>query len=155
MILRLFSRLKPHCTRLVFGLNPGLNPALNPCVPRLIAIGALIVACLFLSCAAYAQASPSPLKDKKWRLTWSDEFNGPNGSGVDPSKWVVEVGGKDWGNEELEYYTSRPENAYIQDSNLVIKARRENYTGTDGLSRNYTSARLKSAGVFASHAKQY
>lgn len=145
MIPRLFSRLKPLCTQLVFELNP----ALDKCAPRLIAIGVLVVACLFLSGAAPAQASPNPLKDKKWRLTWNDEFNGSNGSGVDPSKWVVEVGGKDWGNEELEYYTSRRENAYIQDGNLVIKARRENYAGTDRVSRNYTSARLKTAGRFS------
>lgn len=82
-------------------------------------------------------------------MTWSDEFNGPNGSGVDPLKWVVEVGGKGWGNQELEYYTSRRENAYIRNGNLVIGARRENYTGSDGVSRNYTSARLKTAGEFS------
>jgi beta-glucanase (GH16 family) len=116
---------------------------------QLIAIGVLVVACLFLSVAACAQASPSPPKDGKWRLTWSDEFNAPNGSGVDPLKWVVEVGGKGWGNQELEYYTSRRENAYIHNGNLVIAARRENYTGSDRVSRNYTSARLKTAGKFS------
>lgn len=141
MIPSLFSRLKPHCTQLVFGLNI--------CAPQWVAIGVLAVACVFLSRAACAQASPSSSKDGKWRLTWSDEFNGPNGAGVDPSKWVVEVGGKGWGNQELEYYTSRRENAQIQDGNLVIEARRENYTGTDGVSRNYTSARLKTAGKFS------
>jgi beta-glucanase (GH16 family) len=114
----------------------------------LIATGVLVVACLFLSVAGGDQASPSS-KDGKWRLTWSDEFNGPNRSGVDLSKWVVEVGGQGWGNQELEYYTNRRENAYIQDGNLVIEARRENYTGTDGVSRNYTSARLKTAGKFS------
>ena len=66
-----------------------------------------------------------PAKDGKWKLTWSDEFDGPSGSGVDPSKWVVEVGGKGWGNKELEYYTTRRENAHIQDGNLVIEATRE------------------------------
>ena len=80
----------------------------------------LIAACAFLTASACAQASPRPAKEGKWRLIWSDEFNGPNGSGVDPSKWVVEVGGKGWGNQELEYYTTRRENVYIQDGNLVI-----------------------------------
>jgi len=137
---RLLSRLNPHSTKFIFGPNA--------CTPQLIAIGALVVACLFSSVAGGAQASPSSPKDGKWRLSWSDEFSSPNGSGVDPSKWVVEVGGKGWGNEELEYYTSRRENAHIQDGNLVIEARRENYTGTDG-SRNYTSARMKTAGKFS------
>jgi len=104
---------------------------------------------LFLSLPASAQGTASGSKDGKWKLIWSDEFNGPNGSGVDSSKWVVEVGGKGWGNEELEYYTSRRQNAYLHDGNLVIEARRENYTGTDGVSRNYTSGRLKTAGKFS------
>ena len=141
MIRSLFSRLNPRCTQLIFGLNL--------CAPQLTVIGVLVVGCLFQSVAAGAQAFPSLPNIGKWRLTWSDEFNGPNGSGVDSSKWVVEVGGKGWGNQELEYYTSRRENAHIQDGNLVIEARRENYTGTDGVSRNYTSARLKTAGKFS------
>lgn len=141
MRARLFSRLNKHCIRFLFGLNVAAS--------QLIAIGALVGACLFLSAAAGAQVSPNPAKDAKWKLTWSDEFNSPNGSGVDLSKWVVEVGGKGWGNEELEYYTNRRENAHIQDGSLMIEARRENYTGTDGVSRNYTSARLKTAGKFS------
>ena len=52
--------------------------------------------------------NPSPiLKDKGWKLVWRDEFNGPDGSAVDRSKWVVETGGEGWGNEELEYYAKR------------------------------------------------
>lgn len=88
--------------------------------------------------------SPSP-----WTLSWSDEFNGASGSPVDRSKWVTETGGNGWGNEELEYYTARSENAYQQDGNLVIKVLREKYTGADGVTRNYTSARLKTRGKFA------
>jgi beta-glucanase (GH16 family) len=117
--------------------------------PQLRPIGMLVAIYASLTVAALAQASPIPTKDGKWKLTWSDEFNGPNGSGVDPSKWVVEVGGKGWGNKELEYYTTRRENAHIQDGNLVIEARRENYTGTDGTNRNYTSARMKTARKFS------
>lgn len=137
MIPRSFS----NRSRLIFRLNG--------CALQLIAIGALVLACLFWSVAAGAQASPSSPKDGKWKLTWSDEFNGPNGSSVDPSKWVVEVGGEGWGNQELEYYTSRKENVYIHDGKLVIEARREDYTGADGVKKNYTSARLKTAGKFS------
>jgi len=98
---------------------------------------------------AQAQASPAAPNARKWRLSWSDEFNGVNGSGVDPAKWTAEVGGNGWGNHELEYYTSRRENARLQDGNLEIVARRERYDGADGVSRNYTSARLKTAGKFS------
>ena len=78
-----------------------------------------------------------------WQLTWSDEFNGTNGSLPDSTKWVMETGGNGWGNNEQEYYTNRPENAHQQDGNLVITAINEPYNG-----RNYTSARLKTAGLF-------
>jgi beta-glucanase (GH16 family) len=86
-----------------------------------------------------------------WVLTWSDEFNGPDGSAVDPTKWVYDTGGSGWGNSELEYYTSGTANAVIQGGNLVITAT------TAGASSymcsfpsngpcHYTSARLKTLG---------
>src|SRR5215831_14990836 len=84
-----------------------------------------------------------------WTLTWSDEFEGPNGSGVDTQKWTLETGGWGWGNNELEYYTDRLQNAYLENGALVIKAINETYTGTDGVTRNYTSARLKTQDKFA------
>jgi len=86
-----------------------------------------------------------------WALTWSDEFNAPNGSRPDPAKWKFDVGvdGNGWGNRELEYYTDRPQNTYIEDGHLVIKAIREDFTGADGVARHYTSARLKTQGLFA------
>jgi beta-glucanase (GH16 family) len=103
---------------------------------------------LFLCAFAAAQTNPAPPASSPWTLTWSDEFNGPNGSPPDASKWVSETGGEGWGNSELEYYTARPENVYQQDGNLVIKALQEKYTG-GGVTRNYTSARLKTQGKFS------
>jgi beta-glucanase (GH16 family) len=90
----------------------------------------------------------SPTSDG-WTMVWSDEFDGPNGSSVDRSKWVAETGGKGWGNHELEYYTDRSENASIRDGNLVIRALREKHIGPDGVERNYTSARLKTFSKFS------
>jgi len=81
-------------------------------------------------------------------VTWSDEFNGTNGSLPDSSKWVMETGGNGWGNNELETYTNRTQNAHVQGGNLVITASKEKYTGTDGIAREYTSARIKTAGLF-------
>jgi beta-glucanase (GH16 family) len=63
---------------------------------------------------------------------------------VDATKWVAEVGGHGWGNQELEYYTDRAKNAHLSgDGTLVIEAWRESFTGRDGTVRDYTSARLK------------
>jgi len=101
------------------------------------------------SVCAVGQTKDSQTPPSGWNLAWSDEFNGPDGSQVDSSKWVMETGGGGWGNDELEYYTTRPQNSFVHDGNLVIKALEEKYTGADGVSRNYTSARLKSQGKFS------
>ena len=83
-----------------------------------------------------------------WTLVWSDEFSAPDGSLVDASKWKMEEGGNGWGNNELEYYTSRRENAQIKNGNLVMTAIKEPFTGADGIKREYSSARLNTAGIF-------
>ena len=74
-------------------------------------------------------------------LVWSDEFNG---AAVDRSYWTYDVGGSGFGNQELEYYTARPENVFLPDGNLVIQAKRESYSG-----KSFTSARLKTQGRMA------
>jgi beta-glucanase (GH16 family) len=86
-----------------------------------------------------------------WTLTWSDEFDGPDGSAVDPTKWKHDVGGSGWGNQELEYYTDGTQNAVVQGGTLVITAT------TEGASQyscwyggcTYTSARLLTQGLFS------
>jgi beta-glucanase (GH16 family) len=98
---------------------------------------------------AAAQSATAQPTRPGWILTWNDEFNAPDGSAVDASKWARESGGNGWGNQELEYYTTRPENAFHQGGNLVIKAIQEKYTGADGVTRDYTSARLKTLGKFS------
>src|SRR5262245_56252434 len=118
----------------------------------------LIVMSLFLaflsSRSLYDSSARFPSLDESpdipgWTLIWNDEFNEPNGSGVNPQKWTLETGGWGWGNNELEYYTNRLQNAYLEDGSLVIKAINETYTGTDSVTRNYTSARLKTQDKFA------
>jgi len=74
-----------------------------------------------------------------WRLVWQDEFDG---SAIDSSKWGFEVNGGGGGNNELQYYTARPENASVANGVLSIKALKERYCSTDGC-RDYTSARLR------------
>jgi beta-glucanase (GH16 family) len=60
----------------------------------------------------------------------------------------METGGSGWGNHELESYTNRARNAHLQNGNLVITAHKETYKGADGITREYTSARLKTLGLF-------
>jgi amino acid transporter/beta-glucanase (GH16 family) len=97
-----------------------------------------------------ASGAPSPPASSPAvrALVWSDEFAGPSGALVDASRWVAETGGHGWGNNELEYYTDRGRNAFLDgDGNLVIQALREHYEG-GGVAREYTSARLKTQGRF-------
>jgi beta-glucanase (GH16 family) len=84
-----------------------------------------------------------------WKLSWQDEFDQPDGTRPDPTKWTYSLGGGGWGNHELESYTNRVENARVEKGNLVITARRETFTGKDGIAREYTSARMKTQGLFA------
>ena len=72
-----------------------------------------------------------------WNLVWADEFDQPDGSSPDSTKWNHQQGGAGWGNGELQHYTNTTENSFIQDGMLVIKANKEYMLG-----RDYTSARL-------------
>src|SRR6516162_3948565 len=61
--------------------------------------------------------------DGGWKLVWSDEFNGGL---IDTNYWKFETGNeRGWGNHEMEYYTGRPENAYVSNGLLHIVARKE------------------------------
>lgn len=84
--------------------------------------------------------------DGDYELVWSDEFNYEGTP--DPDKWNFEIGASGWGNNELQYYTDRLKNARVEDSMLVITARKENYKGS-----NYTSARMITYG--GGHYWQY
>ena len=73
---------------------------------------------------------------QNYNLVWQDEFTGSIGP-----DWVFETGrgNNGWGNEEFQYY--RRENARVENGNLVITAKRENFNGA-----NYTSSRMKTQG---------
>lgn len=86
-------------------------------------------------------------KAVQWKLVWRDEFDGRD---VDRTKWDFDLGNgffnydanmwiNGWGNDELQYYTREPENAFIKDGMLHIRAVKESLHGC-----GYTSARLKS-----------
>ncbi|NOV01670.1 S-layer homology domain-containing protein [Paenibacillus planticolens] len=76
--------------------------------------------------------------DPNWTLVWDDEFNG---DAIDTYKWNFVEGGGGYGNNELQYYTQRPENVRVENGSLVLQARPENYKGS-----SYTSAKLTTKG---------
>ncbi|RPD48559.1 glycosyl hydrolase family protein [Hymenobacter sediminis] len=106
------------------------------CVQRVRTQGLALLGGLFFLSQAPAQAQQ--------QLVWEENFNGTT---INPSTWTFDQGdgcAQDvcgWGNSELETYTNRPENARVENGNLVIEARRENYQG-----KAFTSARLKTLG---------
>jgi beta-glucanase (GH16 family) len=88
-------------------------------------------------------AEPSPAR---WKLVWSDEFDGKE---IDKTKWDFDTGNgfynydanqwiSGWGNGELQYYTREPDNAFVKNGMLHIRALKESLHGC-----GYTSARLK------------
>ncbi|WP_284651998.1 glycoside hydrolase family 16 protein [Flavobacterium terrisoli] len=82
---------------------------------------------------------------RNWQLSWSDEFDGVAGTSPDASKWSFDLGNSGWGNQELQNYTDRPENASLDgNGNLVITALRDNFGGSQ-----YSSARIKTRNLFA------
>ncbi len=82
-------------------------------------------------------------KEMNYELVWSDEFEG---DAIDTTKWDFQFGDgrlygvQGWGNAEEQYYTSREENARVEDGKLLITAIKE-----DPLFRGmqYTSARMR------------
>ena len=109
----------------------------------------VLVIVMVTACSHAQNTGPTaPTPGKSWVLVWSDEFNGADGASPDPAKWTYDLGGKGWGNNELESYTNRPVNVQQKGGDLVITAQKENYTGSDGVARNYTSARIKTEGLY-------
>jgi beta-glucanase (GH16 family) len=88
-----------------------------------------------------------------WNLVWDDEFNGTN---LNTNNWTFDTGNgfysgsyyvSGWGNNELEYYTSRTNNVFVANGYLHLHAQEENYQGA-----SYTSGRIKTTGLYF---KQY
>jgi beta-glucanase (GH16 family) len=76
------------------------------------------------------------------KLIFCDEFDyegAPN-----PEKWVHEIGGHGFGNNESQYYTDRLKNSYVKDGKLYIVGVNEDFE-----ENQYTSARLLTYGRFS------
>ena len=108
----------------------------------------VLATCLALVLSTFSStnvigANNSEKEKGHWKLVWSDEFNGDNGTAADKDNWNYEIGnGNDgWGNKELEYYTDSTKNVFQRDGNLIIKAQKE--------SNRYTSGRIKTSDKFS------
>ena len=94
--------------------------------------------------ATAVPATPTPewVRDG-WELVWQDEFDG---DAVDREKWTFDLGrgSGGWGNNELEWYTDRPQNIRLEDGILIIEAHEEEFLRGD-----YTSGRMKTEGLYS------
>ncbi len=109
-------------------------------------ITALFAATLFVFSSC--EVDDHVIVDRNYQLVWDDDFDGLAGESPDSSKWTFDIGigpGNDgWGNQELQYYTDRPENASLDGAgHLAITAKSESYAG-----RAFTSARINTKGRF-------
>ncbi|WP_127846327.1 family 16 glycosylhydrolase [Psychroflexus aestuariivivens] len=95
------------------------------------------------------QGSGNPGNDPVYdELVWSDEFD--EDGALDNSKWFHQTeipNGSSWFNGEVQHYTDRLENTYVEDGIMNLVAKAETFTD-QGVTKNYTSARLNSKFAF-------
>ncbi len=94
--------------------------------------------------AASAARVDAPLAMPAGRPSFADEFDGPR---IDERKWRFDTSrNKDgWYNNELQYYSTRPDNVRVERGALVIEARRETLSADrhpDWGGQAYTSGKL-------------
>ena len=73
-----------------------------------------------------------------YNLLWSDEFDGPV---LNEDNWNVELREPGWTNNELQAYVDTPENVFIKDGCLVLKAIE---TVDENGKKSYTSGKVNS-----------
>lgn len=81
-------------------------------------------------------------------LVWSDEFD--TDGAINSEKWFHQTElpqGDSWFNDEIQHYTNRVENSYVENGILKIAAKRESFTD-QGVTKDFTSARLNSKFAF-------
>ena len=88
-------------------------------------LGAAVVVCALATDCAGPVAMPSPTLAQSGAVpSLADEFDGPAGAPADAALWQADVGGKGWGNKELQFYTDGANTFLDGNGNLVIEARR-------------------------------
>lgn len=93
--------------------------------------------------------TPTPTDGRGEGLVWSVEFDGQAGATLDPAEWSVSDRGDGYGNNELQVYTPRSENVFVDgDGSLRLIARSEPFTDPRGLSGDFTSGRIETKTKF-------
>lgn len=77
------------------------------------------------------------------QLVMQDEFDVDGAPDSDLWSYDIGTGNNGWGNNELQYYSDRPENIVVEDGMLKITALNESFMGS-----SYTSARIKTQGKY-------
>jgi beta-glucanase (GH16 family) len=102
--------------------------------------------------AATPTPCTTPYTSRPLTLVWSDEFNGAHNTGVDPSKWLYDIGTAypsgppQWGTGEVETMSSSTANVYQDGSgHLVIRPIHTGGSATTG----WTSGRIETQVPFA------
>lgn len=102
-----------------------------------------------LSCSDQASDTPEEVEEEgEYELVWADEFEGSGAINAD--NWFHQTqlpNGNSWYNGEVQHYTDRTDNSYVQDGFLHIVAKKETFSD-QGKSKDYTSARLNSKYAF-------
>jgi beta-glucanase (GH16 family) len=83
-----------------------------------------------------------------YTLVWSDEFDYEGNPNTE--KWHHQTAfpaGNSWYNGELQHYTDRLENSFVENGVLKLVAKKETYTD-QGATKEYTSVRLNSKFAF-------
>jgi beta-glucanase (GH16 family) len=105
----------------------------------LLPVVAVTVATTLAGSSNVAQAAPAP--PAGFTLTWSDDFNGASGTGIDQGLWKYDTGpGSSFGTGEIETMTNSTSNVYYDgQSHLVLQAL---HSGSDPRS-GWTSGRVE------------
>ena len=98
---------------------------------KLVTLAVVAVMILPTQLVGAAPSKNSEADSNRWKLVWSDEFNG---NALDETKWAYETGSAY--NNEQQYYTK--ENVSVSNGSLKITAKKESKNGY-----KYTSGRLE------------
>ena len=124
------------------------------CWLELISISIVLASSLLSSCTATSQSVTEQAALPQWTLVWHEGFGGAAGTLPNPRYWNYDLGNRDYGNEELEYYTRKLENIRMNGlGQLEIRALKNqpklNLPCWNGARCPYTSARITTKGKVA------
>jgi beta-glucanase (GH16 family) len=127
-------------------------------IAGLLKAGTLTAALLLFGGATGEPAQPlAPREGAGWELVWADEFDG---TALDRSKWAPEESCWGGGNFERQCYTDRPDNIVVADGLLLLKTKKERFTGpalppeiaenpNPEILQFYTSGKVRTRGLHA------